>query len=318
MKLAAAITLAMLTAPAAADTLANVVERAKLDVQPAGKAFRQITIDNALGDVIVEGYDGKSIVIESNKQAADVEGLDRLRISLVPNPDGTVRITTTADRDRENKPMKRGAVRIDLKVRAPRDVRIEASASAGTLAISNMDNGGDLDTASGQIRVKNVAGELSTHSVSGPTSIVQVFGSVDSQTLSSDLDFDSISGERLVASANHGKIAGRRVRSREVQLTTNDGKIVFEGEASLRGRVVVASLKGDVDVRLRRQGIAMVIRAQGVKVSLGANANAQAQEPASDGWVESKIGQATKGTIPAFVEMRSRHGNVKFVALETD
>jgi hypothetical protein len=299
-------------AVASADVMANVIERAKLDVQPSGKAFKQITIDNALGDVIVEGYDGKSIVIESNKQAPDVEGLDRLRISLVPNPDGTVKITTTADRDRENKPLKRGAVRIDLKVRAPRDVRIEASASAGMLSVSNMDNGGDLDTASGQIRVKNVAGELSTHSVSGATSIVSVFGSVDSQTLASDLDLDSISGDRLIASANHGKIAGRRVRSREVQLTTNDGKIVFEGEASLRGRVIVASLRGDLDVRLRRQGIAMVIRAQGVKVNIGTDA----QLPAADGWVESKIGQATKGTIPAFVEMRSRHGSVKFVAIE--
>ncbi|MEO8704036.1 MAG: hypothetical protein ABI867_28555 [Kofleriaceae bacterium] len=312
MKIATLITIGMLTAPAAADTLANVVERAKLDVQPAGKPFRQITIDNALGDVVVEGYDGKSIVIESNKQAPDVEGLDRLRISLVPNPDGSVRITTTADRDRENKPMKRGSVRIDLKVRAPRDVRIEASASTGMLAISNMDNGGDLDTASGQIHVKNVAGELSTHSVSGATSIVSVFGSVDSQTLNSDLDLDSISGERLIASANHGKIAGRRVRSREVQLTTNDGKIVFEGEASLRGRIVVASLRGDVDVKLRRQGIAMVIRAQGIQVNIGA----EVQQPAPDGWVESKIGQVTKGSTPAFVEMRSRHGNVKFVAVE--
>jgi hypothetical protein len=310
----AIVTLAVLATPAAADTMANVIERARLDVQPAGRAFKQITIDNPLGDVVVEGYDGTAIQIESHKQAPDVEGLDRLRISLVPNPDGTVRITTTADRDKENKPLKRGAVRIDLKVRAPRDVRIEASASAGSLTVSNMDAGGDLDTASGKISVKNVSGELSTHSVSGPTSIVQAFGSIDSQTLSSDLDLDSIAGERLIASAQHGKIAGRRVRSRDVQLTTNTGKIVLEAEASLRGRIALASIKGDIDVRLRRHTYAIVVRARGTKVNLGG----MTTMPQPDGWVETRLGQPVNGTLPSLVEMRSRVGTVKLSLIETE
>jgi len=311
--LAIVVAFAVIDVPvAAADTVANIVERARLDIQPAGRAFKQITIENALGDVIIEGYDGTAIQIETRKQAPDEEALERLRISLVPNPDGTVRITTTADRDRENKPLARGSVRIDLKVRAPRDVRIEAASSAGTLAISNMDAGGDLDTASGRINVKNVSGELSTHSVSGPTSIAQVFGSVDSQTLSSDLDLDSITGERLIASVNHGTIAGRRVRSRDIQLTTNDGKIVLEAEAGLRSRIVVASLKGDIDVRLRRQ-TAVVIRARGAKVNLGVSAQAQ-----PDGWTSATLGQAVNGALPAFVELRSRHGNVKFNLLDRE
>lgn len=300
--------LAALAAPAAADTMASVIEKAKLDVQPAGRAFKQITIDNALGDVTVEGYNGTSIQIESKKQAPDEEGLDRLRISLVPNPDGTVRITTTADRDRENKPMKRSSVRIDLKIKAPRDARIEASVSSGVLSVSNMDAGGDLDTASGMITVHNIAGELSTHSVSGPTSIVQAFGSIDSQTLSSDLDLDTIAGERLIASASHGKITGRRVRSRDIQLTTNDGKIVLEAEAQLRGRVTIASLKGDVEVRLHRQAGALVVRANGAKVNL----SGMPTETQPDGWVETKLGQVVNDVLPTLVEMKSRAGLVQF------
>ena len=115
-----------------------------------------------------------------------------------------------------------------------------------------MDNGGDLDTASGRIDVRNVSGELSTHSMSGPTQLTQVFGSVDAQTLSSQIELDSIGGERLVASANDGKIAGRRVRSRHVELTTVNGMIVLEGETPLRGRLIVASMRGDINVRMRR------------------------------------------------------------------
>ncbi len=308
----AALALLLMTVPAAADSMANVVEKARLDVQPiGGKPFKKITIDNALGDVVVEGYDGTAIIIETKKTAPDDEALERLRISLVPNSDGSVRLTTTADRDKESKPLRRGAVRIDLKVRAPRDARIEATSGSGTLTLSNMDAGGDLDTASGPIKVHNVSGELSTHSVSGTTSLATVFGSVDSQTLQSDLELDSISGEKLIASANHGKIAGRRVRSRHVELTTMDGKIVLEAEATLRGRVIVSSIKGDVDVKLRRRGSAgITVRARAAHVNFG-----QVTPPPVAGWTETKVGNA-QATGAAFVEMRSRLGTVQFTIVE--
>lgn len=308
----ALLLVALLAAPVSADTLANVVEKARLDVQPVGgRPFKKITIDNALGDVVVEGYDGAAIIIETKKTAPDDEALERLRISLVPNADGTVRLTTTADRDKESKPVLRGAVRIDLKVRAPRDARIEATAGSGTLTLSNMDAGGDLESGSGPIKVNNVSGELSTHSVSGATSLATVFGSVDTQTLQSDLELDSISGEKLVASANHGKIAGRRVRSRDIQLTTMDGKIVLEAETTLRGRVVVSSIKGDVDVKMRRRGtVGMTVRARAAKVDLGVPPPMPV-----NGWHETKLGNVSAAGA-AFVEMRSRYGNVLFTIVE--
>lgn len=306
--LAAAVTAATLGV-AFADSV-KLVERARLEIQPATNAFKQITIENPLGDVRVEGYDGTSIQIETRKQAPNEEALDRLRVSLVPNPDGTVRIKTTADGGKELRPLPRSAVRIDLIVRAPRDARIEAASSSGTLEVLNMDAGGDLDTGSGRIWVQNVAGELTTHSVSGATKLAQVFGSVDAQTLSSDLDLDSIGGERLVASVNTGKIAGRRIRSRNVELTTVNGQIVLEAEVSLRGRMIVSTFRGDIDVRLRRNGVVFV-RGRGTKVNLGATSKTR-----QDGWVETQLGGHVANAAPALVEMRSRAGIVQFAIIE--
>ncbi|MDB4962864.1 MAG: hypothetical protein JWP01_2863 [Myxococcales bacterium] len=291
----------------------GLIERSRLEVQPGGRAIHQLSIENPLGDVKIEGYDGTSIQIESRKQAPDEEALDRLRISLVPNPDGTVRITTTADGGKEFKTLGRSQVRIDLLIRAPRDARITAALSAGSLEVNNMDAGGDLGTSSGPISVRNVSGGVSTHSVSGATSITQVFGSVDAQTISANLDLDTIGGERLIASANRGQIAGRRVRARDVELTTVTGKIFLEAETSLRGRLVVSSLRGDVDVKLRRQG-AISIRARGSKVNLGsAAANAKTQQ---DGWIYSQLGQVNGTSAPALIELRSRYGLVQFAIIE--
>lgn len=289
---------------------AGVVERSTLEIAPPGRAFKQIEIDNALGDVRVEGYDGNAIIIETRKRAPDVDALDRLRVSLVPNPDGTVRITTAADGGREAKPVARGAVHIDLIVRAPRGARVDATVAGGALELVDMDGGGELDTASGPIHVRNVLGQVSTHSVTGATALAQVFGSVDAQTMSADVDLDTISGDRLVASANHGRIAGRRVRAREVELTTTEGKIVLEAEAALHGRIVVASLHGDVDVRLHRHA-AVVVRARGSKVELGAAATAQ-----PDHWNQATFGTPTTNEPAAVVELRSQYGNVQFAIIE--
>jgi len=280
---------------------AAVVEKSRVEVQPAGAAF-----ENPLGDIRVEGHDGNTILIETHKRAPDEESLDRLRVSLVPNTDGTVRITTTADRA-EGHSVARNAVAIDLVIRAPRNARIDAIVGTGKLEVLNMDGGGELESSSGQITVRNVQGELYTHSVSGRMSLTQVFGSLDASTVSSDLDLDSIQGQKLVASANQGKIAGRRVRARDIELTTTHGNIVLEAEASLRGRVFVSSLRGDIDVKLRRQG-AVLIRGRGTKVDLGSLA-----QNLPNGWAQVGIGQ---GQDPTIVELRSQHGIVRFAIVQ--
>jgi hypothetical protein len=304
----AALVLLAAAAPAATDP--PLAERARLELQPSGRPFKKIEIENPLGDVRVEGHDKATIEIETRKQGPTEEALDRLHVSLTPNPDGTVRLTTTVDGGREVRPLARGAVKRALIVRAPRDARIEAVSSAGSLEVRDMDNGGELDTDSGRIAVRNVSGELSTHSMSGSTQLTQVFGSVDAQTLSAQIDLDSISGEKLIVSANEGKIAGRRVRSRYVELTTVSGMIVLEGETPLRGRMIVASMHGDVNIRLRRTG-AVVVRARAVKVDL-AGAPLKAQP---DGWVEAQFGPHAS-TTPSLIEMRSRSGSVSFAILQ--
>lgn len=284
-------------------------ERARLTIEPAAHPFTHLAVENPLGDVKVEGYDGTAIQIESHKFAPDDDALDRLHISLVPNPDGTVSIKTTADGGKEARPVLRRQLRIDLLIRAPRNARIEAVASSGALEVVNMDAGGDLDTASGPISVRNVQGEVLTHSVSGLTRLVQVFGSVDAQTLASDLNLDTIGGDRLIASVHHGRIEGRRVRARDIELTATEGQILLEAEAALRGRMLVSTFKGDVDVQLRRHG-AVLVRAQGTKVELGAP-----MQPRPNGWVESSFGQVTGDA--AIVEIHSPQGNVRFAIIES-
>jgi DUF4097 and DUF4098 domain-containing protein YvlB len=246
-------------------------------------------------------------MIETHKHAPDDEALDRLRVSLVPDPDGTVRITTAADPSPEGRARARSAVAVDIIIRAPRDARIDASVGSGKLEVVDMDGGGELDSASGAISVRNISGDLYTHSLSGRMSLTQVFGPLDAATVSSDLELDTIGGQKLVASANQGKIAGRRVRARDVELTTTNGNISLEGESVLHGHIIVSSLRGDVDVKLRRHG-GLVVRAYATKIDLGMSPQMQ-----PNGWSQVAFGQAQD---PAIVELRSIHGTVRFAIVQ--
>lgn len=277
-------------------------QHAVLEIKPTPKhPFKELSIDNPLGDIRVEGYDGDGIQVETWKYGPDDDTLDRLRVSLVPSGDGAVHLMTTAVGGREVKPVPRSAVHVNIVIHTPRNVRINAAVSGGQIVVNNLDAGGQLNTSSGPISVSNVSGELWTDSVSGKTSIAQAFGSVDAATVSSDVDLDTISGEKLVASASKGQIAGRRLRSRDIELTTTDGRIQLEAELALHGRMIVSSLRGDIDVRLRTHGAAQ-IRARGAKVDFtGTPSNRQGD------WTMATIGPMTN---PAIVELESPHASV--------
>ncbi|HEY0255247.1 MAG TPA: DUF4097 family beta strand repeat-containing protein [Kofleriaceae bacterium] len=303
------VILALLCAPAFANP---TTEKSRLEVKPSGAPFKQLAIENPLGDVKVVGYDGTAIQIETVKHAPDDDTLDRLRVALVPENDGTVRIATSVDPAKEMKPVGRGAVRIDIVIHAPRAARIDAATAAGKLEIENLDAGAELDSTSGEITVKNVSGELLTHSVSGMTSLTQVFGSVDAATISSNVDLDSINGERLVASAHKGSIAGRRVRSREIELSTTDGRIQLETEFALRGRLVVSSVRGDITVQLRRAtNAALRVKARGGKVDLGQPANLIER---TAGWTVATLGRPSDPS--AAVELQSKYGIVSLAVIQ--
>ena len=290
---------------------AGANERSRLEIAPSGHAFTHLVVDNPLGNVAVEGYDGTSIQIETHKHAPDDDTLDRLRVSLIPSGDGTVRITSTADGGREVKSVARGAVRVDRVIRAPHNAHVEAGASAGKLDIANLDAGGDLDPASGPFSVCNVSGEVFTHSLTGVTRLQQVFGSVDAQAISADVDLDTIAGERLVATVDRGSIAGRRVRSHDIQLTTTDGRIQLEAELALHGQLSAASLNGR-----RRRAPAPPRRGRRARARREGRPRRGRRCRACSPTAGARSRSARSTRRSAMVELRSQRGNVQFVIVE--
>ncbi len=286
-------------------------EHTHLELAPTVAGFRQLIADNQLGDLRIVGYDGTALVIDAEKHAPDAEALDRLRVTLIPNPDGTVRLVTVADTSRESRPVGKSEFRLDLTIKVPRTVRLDARVGSGALVVENLDAGGELDAVSGMITVKNVSGGLTASSISGAQTFTTVFGALDSSAVNADVAIDSMVGPSLVTSVHRGAISARRIRSKRIGLTSTEGSIALEAESTAGSVIDVSSVRGDVKVTIRRRGALRVI-AMGETMILP---KGTANETDSNGVRHLLLGTAPTSET-AVLTLQSRYGAVKLVTIQ--
>ncbi len=227
-----------------------VVERDNVEIAPAPQVkLHTLEIDNRLGDIIVIGRDAPGISLSVVKRAPDEETLERLKVNLVPDPRGVVRISSALLVGQELSPVAAGTVRVDIQIYAPRAVATRARAWNGKLGVTGMRNGADLMAHDGDIVVTNVTGPVQTTSMRGRQQLTDVVGSVRADDTYGDLALDSIRGDSLAARVHRGTVTATRIHSRSVAITTTFGDIHFRGELLAGGRYELRSYRGNVHAR---------------------------------------------------------------------
>jgi len=227
-----------------------LVERDSVEIAPAPQVTIQtIEIDNRLGDITVIGRDQPGISLSVVKRAPDEETLDRLKVNLVPDPEGAVRISSALLVGNEVRPVAAGTVRVDIQIHAPRGAATRARAWNGKLGVTGMENGADLSAHEGDIVVTNVKGDVVTTSMRGRQELTDVVGTVRVDDTYGDLSLDEIRGESLAARVHRGTVTASRIRTHSVAITTTFGNIEFRGELLAGGRYELRSYRGNLDVR---------------------------------------------------------------------
>jgi hypothetical protein len=240
--------LLLLCAPALADEVA--VERDNVEIAPApGVTIKNIDIDNLLGSVTVVGRDAPGITLSVVKRAPDDETLERLKVNLVPDPSGTVSISSALLLGQEARPMAPARVRVDITVVAPRGAAIDVKAWSGRVAVEGMRAGAKLLAHDGEIDVRDVKGQVTTTSMRGNQRLRGVTGSVWADDTYGDLTFEDIGGNELLARVHKGQVTATKVRSQTVRITTTFGDIRFTGEFLAGARYELRSYRGNVEVR---------------------------------------------------------------------
>ncbi len=286
----------------------GLYERSVVEVAPAANvALGLVHIDNRLGDVRIVGHDGPGVIIEAMKRAPNADTLDRLKVRLVPDPNGAINISTYLAMGAEARPIRAGSVRIDLVVRAPRTSRAVARVWNGRISLAGMEAGAELGSNVGDIEVRNASGTIITKSGRGAQRFNEVVGTVDAQGLAGNMDFQLIRGKRLDASVYKGNIVARNIRSRNVNLRTTRGDVRLRAQPVFGGLYYAASYYGNVEVTFARATAVKVwAKATRGKATI---AGMRSRTRRSD---RAVVGSHGSQRAPSMVRIQSGFGDIRF------
>lgn len=273
--------------------------------------IKAVEIDNRLGDVEIEGHDSNEIVIIAIKRAPDQETLDRLRVALLANPNGKISIGTALKAaPSESRPIPAGSIRIDLIVRAPRSATVGAKLWNGSVDVHSVDNGADLSVNEGSIDVRHVSGEIETSSAVGAQRFLEVIdATIRAQAVDGDMTLDTVSGDKLEATVHDGEIVGRNIRVAAATLRSTTGDISYQGELTAGGEYRLASIDGDVELKVEIRG-KIQITASARKGTVTLPSTFETKEDIESGFVTGTFGAGKDATQ---ISLRSNHGSVTLV-----
>jgi hypothetical protein len=226
-------------ATAAALCLASVVVASAQDFQKSYTlgANGSISISNVSGAININGYDGDAVTVSGFKEGRDREQVEIVDSSSANAIDLSVRYPRNCNCDAS----------IRFEVRVPRSVAYDFS---------------KITTASGDIQMKGVRGNIRVHTASGDVLVEDVSGEIEAATASGNLNVREAAGTVSASSASgdvHVEIA-RLEGAGNMKFSTASGDVSVSLPASLDADVHLASLSGTVktsfplEVKERKHG----------------------------------------------------------------
>lgn len=137
---------------------------------PAGEV-KSITLTNDAGDIVVEQTTGSDILITANKSARAADDLDAVEVNVKQTGDD---ISSTL-----NYLPGSWSVSVAFEIQVPPGRSIQIESASGNIMIKNFQGTLNLSTASGTIVMQNVNGEIRANTSSGNIEARDVDGNVN-------------------------------------------------------------------------------------------------------------------------------------------
>jgi DUF4097 and DUF4098 domain-containing protein YvlB len=142
-----------------------------------------ITVKNVSGDIAVRGYDGEAVDVKGFK-----EGRDREQVTIEDLSSGnmvslSVRYPSHCNCD--------ASVRFEVLVPRSLNLNVEkVSTASGDIEVSDLRGDVRVSTASGDVTVKGVNGRIHASTASGEMRVKDVVGEVSAQSASGDVEVE--------------------------------------------------------------------------------------------------------------------------------
>ncbi len=183
-----------------------------------------ITVKNVSGDVSVTGYDGNVVVVNGTR-----EGRDREMVTVEDKSSGNrvdvgVRYPSPCNCD--------ASVNFEVKVPRSMNIAIEKiSTASGDIEITDVRGNVSVSTASGDVLVKDVNGRIHASTASGEMRVQNVVGEVSAQSASGNVDVEI---SRLEGTEN-------------MKFSSASGDVRVRLPANLDAEVSISTASGDIE-----------------------------------------------------------------------
>jgi len=254
LPLTACAWLALAAAPALAGQ--NADAQAPVQARPGGPES-----DTPRTDQTVDVTRGTQLVLSSQAGEATVRTWDRdaVRVQAAHSPRERVEVQTADNtvrvRARTASGSRGPAGLVDYVLTVPRWMPVSLS---GTYLAATIEGAGaevNVETVGGDITVKGGSGAVTLRSIEGEILVENASGKVQATTVNDSIAVRGVSGD-VIAETTNGDVVVANSKASNLEVSTVNGDVRFEGPAADKGVYRVTTHNGDI------------------RVSLGASANA--------------------------------------------
>jgi DUF4097 and DUF4098 domain-containing protein YvlB len=187
----------------------------------------RLTIENFAGEVVVRSWERDSVRVQARHG-------QRVKVN-VRNTQGNVRVSADSA----------GHGSVDYEISAPAWMPVKIEGTFIFISVEGSQSDVSAETTRGDIVIKGGSGTVVAQSIEGEVVLEGVRGRITASSVNEGVRISDASGEISVESSN-GDIRLTRIKSPNVEASTINGDIVFEGPPADRGRYRFTTHNGDI------------------------------------------------------------------------
>ena len=250
----------------------------------------RLTVDNFAGEVIVKTWDRDQLKVQARHPSRTKVDI-RSGASTV-----SVRSSTSGAP---------GSVDYEITAPAWMPIKIEGTYNFVTVEGSQADV--SAETVRGDVVIRGGSGSIVAKSIQGEVVIENSRGRVNASSVNEGIRITGVTGD-ITADTHNGSIILSRVTSPNVELTTINGQVVYEGSVADNGRYRFTTHNGHITVTVpETSNVAFTVRSYSGSFS----SQHTVKGPPAD---EARRGRRltyTMGTGSADMEMESFGGHIR-------
>lgn len=203
----------------------------------------RLMIDNFAGEVIVKAWDRDQLRVQARHPS-------RTKVDIKSGP--------TAVAVRSHSPAAPGSV--DYEITAPAWMPVTIDGTFNFITVEGTQSEVSANTTRGDVIVRGGSGTVVAKSIEGEVIVEGARGRVTASSVNQGIRITGVTGD-ITAETNNGSIILTKITASNVELTTINGQVVYEGSIADRGKYRFTTHNGDITVTVpETSNVTFVVR----------------------------------------------------------